>query len=53
MFGFARLAASGSNFERATRSDAPDTPVIADALGAAIEATLPALRERIASTVAA
>ena len=39
MFGFKRLAAAGRAYERAIQSEAVDTPVLADRLGAAAEAT--------------
>jgi hypothetical protein len=40
------------DLRKAIQSGAADAPVVADALGATIEVTLPAPRELIASTVA-
>jgi two-component system sensor histidine kinase/response regulator len=47
MFGFERLAAVGLRFERAAQSEATDLPALAEALRAAVEATLPEIRARL------
>ena len=53
MFGFERLAAVARRFERAVQSDAADAQVIADSLGAAIEASLGTMRSHAPATVPA
>jgi hypothetical protein len=40
MFGFQRLSAIGRQFEQAVQSGSPEAPALADALSAAVEATL-------------
>jgi signal transduction histidine kinase/CheY-like chemotaxis protein/HPt (histidine-containing phosphotransfer) domain-containing protein len=46
MFGFTRVADLGRRFERAVQSGAAETPALSDDLGAAIEASLKAIRDR-------
>jgi signal transduction histidine kinase/DNA-binding response OmpR family regulator len=45
-FGFLHLAAAARRFERAVASSMADAPVLAGGLSAAIEASLPTMRER-------
>lgn len=47
MFGFERLTTVGRRFERAVHAGAADAPALADGLGAALETTLAALRDRM------
>ncbi len=49
MFGFQRLSVTSRNFERAVQPGAPEATDLADALYAAIDATLGEIRLRIAS----
>ena len=44
MFGFERLAVLARRFERAVRAGSPELPALAQALDAAIEASLPTMR---------
>jgi CheY-like chemotaxis protein len=53
MFGFERLAAAGLRFERAAQSQASELPALAEALSAAVEATLPEIRTRLPREAAA
>jgi PAS domain S-box-containing protein len=51
-FGFLYVATAARQFEQAAESGAADTPVLADLLSAAIEASLPTMRECMGHSVA-
>ena len=51
MFGFERLAALGSRFERAVLSSPTEAPVLVDGLSAALEATLKEIRHRTSAAL--
>jgi len=53
MFGFARLAAAASGFERAAGTAGVDAPAFAAGFGAALELTLPELQRRAPAAVEA
>jgi len=53
MFGFERLAAVGLRFERTAQSQATELPALAEALNAAVKATLPEIRARLPREAAA
>ena len=50
IFGFQRLSIVRRSFEQAVQSGATETPAIADALGAAIEATLQEIHARMTTS---
>jgi HPt (histidine-containing phosphotransfer) domain-containing protein len=53
MFGFERLTMVGRRFERAVHAGAADSQALAHGLGAALEATLEVLRDRMRASVEA
>ena len=50
MFGFERAAAVARHFERAVQADAPEAPILAEVLTAAVEALLDVLMQRAGVT---
>jgi Hpt domain len=51
MFGFERLTVASRRFERATEYGTLEAPPLAEALSAAIKATLPEIRSRTVAAV--